>query len=457
MEQTKMNKMGSSPMLKLILSMSLPAMFSMLVQSLYNVVDSYFVSQISENALTAVSLAFPAQMLMISVAVGTGTGINSLVSRRLGEGKKDDADKAATHGIILGIVSWLVFALGGLFFTQTFFQMFTSNQAVTSLGGDYFYIVTVFSVGLFVEINLEKTLQATGNMIFPMVFQLIGAVTNIILDPILIFGYFGAPEMGVTGAAVATVAGQILSMIFALYICLFRKHDVHIGFKGFRLNGRTIRDIYAVGLPSMVMMSISSVLLTGMNFILIAFSETAVAVFGIYFKLQSFIFMPVFGLTQGIMPIMGYNYGAGNRKRLISALKIGSVIALIIMAIGTLIFLFLPEQMLQIFNASPQMLEIGVPALQIISLSFIPAALGITYSTLFQAVGMGGKSLIISILRQIVIILPVAYMLSHVNLNTLWYAFPIAELICLGASIVFYIIANNQRFKHLTPIRQDQQ
>lgn len=429
------NKMGTEPVLKLILTMSLPAIFSMLVQSLYNVVDSFFVAKISENALTAVSYAAPAQMLMISVAVGTGIGINSLVSRRLGQGRQKDADNAATHGLLLGIVSWVLFALLGFFFSGMFVNAMTSNEEIVQYGTQYLSIVMIASVGLFVELVLEKTLQATGNMIYPMVFQLIGAVTNIILDPIFIFGLLGVPKFGVAGAAIATVIGQFLSMLFALYVVFCKKHRVHIGFKGFQFHGRTVKDIYAVGFPSMLMQSIGSVLIAAMNLILGTFTETAVAVYGIYFKLQSFVFMPVFGLTHGVLPIMGYNYGAGNRKRLMQALKYGCIIALIIMTLGVLAFLFFTKELLMIFDASENMLEIGIPALRIIASCFIPAAIGILFSTLFQAIGMGGKSLLISILRQIVILLPAALLLSRIGLVYVWGAFPIAETVSLVASI----------------------
>lgn len=438
MEQVKPNKMGSAPLRRLILSMSLPAMFSMLVQSMYNVVDSYFVAKISENALTAVSIASPVQMLMISVGVGTSIGINSLVSRRLGEGKFQDADRAATHGILLGILNWVIFALLGVFLSNFFFESMTSNPEIIDMGSQYVYIVTIFSMGMFIEVNTEKTLQATGNMIYPMVFQLIGAVTNIVLDPIFIFGLLGMPAMGIAGAAIATVAGQILAMIVSTIIIFTRSHKVHITFKGFRLNWNTIRDIYAVGFPSMIMQSIGSVLITIMNLILGGFNDTAIAVYGVYFKLQSFVFMPVFGLTHGVMPIMGYNFGAGNRKRLLSTLKIGCVIALMILGIGMVIFMVFPEQLLGIFDASEQMLEIGIPALRTIALSFLGAALGILFSTLFQAVGKGTFSLIISVLRQLVIIVPAAVLLSQIGLRYVWFAFPIAELLSLAASILLF-------------------
>ncbi len=453
MKQISENKMGSAPLLPLILSMSLPAMFSMLVQSLYNVVDSYFVAKVSQDALTAVSLAYPIQMLMISVSVGTGTGLNSLISRRLGEQRKEEAESAATHGVVLGLFSWIVFALIGIFGTKAFFHAFTDDSVVSSMGCSYLYIVTICSFGVFIEMNFEKTLQATGNMIYPMISQLIGAVTNIILDPIMIFGLLGFPKMGVAGAAVATVIGQIFAMIFVTYIALAKSHAIHISFKNFKIKWSTIRNIYAVGIPAMIMQAIGSVLLTAMNLILISFHQTAVAVYGVYFKLQSFVFMPVFGLSQGLMPIMGYNFGAGSKKRLLGTLKIGSLIALVIMLLGTAVFMVFPDKLLNIFEADALMLEVGIPALRTISLCFPAAAFGIIFSTLFQAVGKGSYSLTISVLRQLVIIVPVAYLLSKLGLNYVWYAFPIAEVFSLLASIVLFAVLNGKVLKNLHSVK----
>lgn len=442
MEQTKAlkeNKMGQAPMLKLILSMGLPAMFSMLVQALYNIIDSVFVAQISKEAFTAVSLAFPVQTLMIAVAVGTGIGINSVVSRRLGENKKDEASKAATHGLFLGLGSGLIFAVLGICFTKMFFQAFTDNQTILDMGCSYTYIVTILSFGCFTQINIEKTLQATGNMIFPMLFQLAGAITNIILDPIMIFGLLGFPKMGIAGAAIATVTGQMVAFTFSLIVLHVKKHDVHMSFRGFRFNWKTVKDIYAVGIPSIIMQAIGSVLTTLMNGILITFGDVAVNVLGAYFKIQSFVFMPVFGLTQGLMPIMGFNYGAKKRERLVSALKIGMIIAFIIMAIGTLLFMIFPSQLLSMFNADEEMLSIGCVALRLISLCFIPAAIGITCSTFFQAIGIGSKSLILSVLRQLVILLPAAYLLAQFGVNYVWLSFPIAEGVALIIAIFLTI------------------
>lgn len=452
MEQIKQNKMGIAPIPKLIVSMSLPAMFSMLVQALYNIIDSMFVAQLGESALTSVSLAFPVQTLMIAVAVGTGIGINSLVSRRLGERRREEASRAATHGLLLAIFSSLVFALLGLTLTQIFFQAFTDNQTVLQMGCDYTYVVTIFSFGMMIEIGLEKTLQATGNMIYPMLFQLSGAVINIILDPIFIFGKFGVPALGVRGAAVATVIGQIASMVFAVVVIIVKKHEVHISFRNFKFKWRTVKEIYAVGFPSIIMQSIMAFLVTMLNTILISFSEAAVSVLGVYYKLQSFVFMPVFGLTHGVLPIIGYNYGAGNKKRLLSALRLGTLIAACIMTVGTVLFLAIPDKLLMIFNASPQMLEIGVPALRIISICFIPAAVDILFSTFFQGVGMGFKSLIVSIMRQLVVILPAAYLLSKIGLGYTWYAFPIAEVVSLVLGGIFFWTTYRSKIRNLRPI-----
>lgn len=449
METIKENKMASTPMLKLIISMSLPSMFSMLIQALYNVVDSVYVSYSSQSALTAVSLAFPVQMLLIAVAVGTGIGINSLVSRRLGEKRFDEANSAATHGVLLAVISWAVFVILGLIFINPYFSMLDASAEVKNMSVIYTNIVIYASLGCFLEVNLEKTLQATGNMIYPMLFQIVGAVTNIILDPIFIFGYLGVPAMGTTGAAAATVTGQIVSMIFALVITFTKSHDVHITFRRFKINRTIIKDIYVVGVPSIIMQAIGSVLTTALNWILIGFSEAAVSVFGIYFKLQSFVFMPVFGLMHGVMPIMGYSYGAQNKKRLISALKYGIVIAVSIMAVGMLIFMLIPDKLLMMFNATEEILQIGIPALRIISLCFLAAAVGIMFSTMFQAIGIGINSLIISLLRQIVILLPAAFLLSKVSLDAVWYAFIIAEAVSLIASFILYKIVYKTRIKEL--------
>lgn len=435
------NRMGTEKMMPLIFSMALPAMFSMLAQALYNIVDSYFVSQVSEKALSAVSLAFPIQNLQIAFAVGTAVGVTSLISRRLGQGRHREAGTAAVHGIFLGIFTSLIFALYGAFFTTPFFQMFESDPEIVHMGDQYISVCCIFSFGCFVSVMLEKILQATGNMIWPMVFQLVGAVTNIVLDPVFIFGYFGMPALGVTGAAVATVAGQIVSMIVCIIVIAHRNNEVEIHFKGFRFEWDSIKNIYAVGLPAIVMQAIGTVMNIAMNAILSGFSTTAYTVFGLYFKLQSFVFMPVFGLTQGLLPIMGYNYGAKNKKRLMSALKDGCLIAFVIMLLGMLVFLLLPDKLLGIFNPSDHLLELGIPALRIICSCFLFAALGIVSSTLFQAVGKGVYSLIVSLMRQLVVLVPAAWLLAAITeqVHAVWWAFPIAESFSLAASIIFFL------------------
>lgn len=445
----KSTKMGTKPILPLIISMSLPAMFSMFIQSMYNIIDSMYVSQIGMEALTALSLAFPIQTLLIAFAVGTSIGVNSLVSRRLGEGRYDEASSAATHGVVLAFFTWILFAILGIFLTRPFFELFSDNPTVISMGCDYVSIVMIFSFGIFIQIVLEKTLQATGNMIFPMFFQLTGAITNIILDPILIFGMYGFPKLGVKGAAIATVIGQIFALIFSIIVIFTRKHSIKISFKNFKLDTKIVKEIYTVGFPSIVMQSIGSLLVGSLNAILATFSEAAVSVLGVYYKLQSFIFMPVFGLTQGVMPIMGYNYGAKNKKRLLKTLKIGCIISSVIMATGTAIFMLFPESLLNIFNASAELKEIGVPALRIISMCFMGAALGILFSTLFQAVGVGFYSLIVSVLRQLAVILPVAYAMSKIGLVYVWYAFPIAEIVSFIISILLFKRLFELRIKNL--------
>lgn len=439
-EISQQNPMGTAPMLPLIIKMAVPSMFSMLVQALYNIVDSIFVSMISSQALAAVSLVFPVQNLIIGVAVGTGVGLNSLVSRRLGEQNQKSADLAATHGIVLGIVTGAAFALFALMFTKPFFRLFSEDPALVDLAVQYGEVVLICSFSVFISVNLEKILQATGNVIDPMKIMLIGTITNLVLDPIMIFGLLGCPAMGVRGAAIATVIGQFFSMLFALWVSVDKRrtHRVKISLNGFRLHWRTVGDIYKVGLPSIIMQSIGSVMVAGLNMILINFSEAAVSVLGIYFKLQSFVFMPVFGLTSGIMPIMGYSYGARSRKRLMDALWYGLGIAAAIMVIGTILFVLLPAQFLGIFNADSELLRIGIPALRIISMSFIPAAAGIMISTIFQAVGMGVQSLMISVMRQILIILPMAVWLSQFGVGYVWLSLPAAELVAFVVAIILF-------------------
>ncbi len=428
------NKMGYMPVRPLMISMSLPAIISMTINALYNIVDSYFVARISEDALTAVSIIMPLQMMIIAVGVGTGVGINSLISRRLGARRQEDADKAATTGILLGVCNWLVFMLVGLLLPGAFLSAYAQpGTYIYEAAAKYLMIVFCGSFFIFVQVNIEKILQATGNMKAPMICSMSGAITNVILDPIMIFGLLGFPKLGVVGAAIATVIGQVVG--FTIGVCILfggKNHLVNIKFRGFRPESRIIKEIYQVGLPSIIMQSIASVMNVLYNMILVAYSTTAVAVLGVYFKIQSFVFMPVFGLNQGVLPIIGFNYGARNKERVKEARKEGIRFALIFMVIGLILFQAIPDKLLLIFDASPKMLEYGVPALRIISLNFIPAAFGIMNGTVFQATGHGVYSLICSFIRQLVGIVPFAYLLAKIGGVTLsWFSFPIGEVLGL--------------------------
>ncbi|MEG2481659.1 MAG: MATE family efflux transporter, partial [Clostridia bacterium] len=383
------NKMGVMPVNKLLLNMSLPMVVAMLVQALYNVVDSVFVSRISEDALTAVSLAFPLQNLMIAVAVGTGVGINALLSRSLGEKNQERVNQTASNGIFLAVLSWLLFLVVGLFFVKPFFASQTQNLVIREHGEAYLSICCIFSFGLFGQIAFERILQSTGRTVLTMISQSIGALINIVLDPILIFGYFGFPKMGVTGAAVATVFGQIFAMCLSVYLNHKKNHDVVMHLRGFRPNGEVIKRIFAVGLPSIIMQSIGSVMTFCINQILLAFTSTAAAVFGVYFKLQSFIFMPVFGLNNGMVPIISYNYGARRKERIEKTIVLSMLYAEGIMVIGFLLFQFAPVPLLKLFNASDDMLLIGTQALSTISWHFLIAGLCIVAGSVFQALGNG--------------------------------------------------------------------
>lgn len=459
MEAVKENKMGVLPVKKLLVTMALPIMISMLVQALYNVVDSVFVGQYSENAFAAVSLAFPVQMLIIAVAVGTGVGMNSLVSRRLGEKKFGDANEGVSAGIFLGIISWIGFAVFGIFFSQMFFDAFTTGieggTEIAAMGTQYVLICTVFSFGVFIQITCERIMQSTGVTIYNMITQITGAVINIILDPILIFGLGPFPEMGAAGAAIATVIGQVAAMLISLYFVNKKIKEVKIKMRGFRPKKRIIGEIYKVGIPSIVMQAITSVMIVGFNFILVYFyapdvSAAAVSVLGAYFKLQSFIFLPVLGLTNGLIPIVAYNYGARYKQRITDVIRFATFLAVIIMIAGMVVFQLFPEALLQMFNATPTMLELGVQALRIISLCFAFAGVGIVFSSVFQAVGNGVLSMIVSLCRQLVVILPAAYLLSLFgSVNDVWYAFPIAECVSLVLSIFFFRYVGRKYIKPL--------
>ena len=444
------NKMGTMPVNKLLVSMSLPMIASMLVQALYNVVDSVFVAQISENALTAVSLAFPIQSLMIAVSSGTCVGINALLSRSLGEKRQKEANLSAVNGVFLAFVSYLVFALMGIFGSHLFFASQTENREIVEFGTQYLTICLIFSFGIFMEMTFERIMQSTGRTIYSMVTQGTGAIINIILDPIMIFGLFGFPRLGIRGAAIATVTGQIIAMILAVWFNHKKNRDVQLSFKGFKPDGRIIAKIYEVGVPSIVMQSIVSIMTFGMNKILIMFSETAVSVLGIYFKLQSFIFMPIFGLNNGVIPIVAYNYGAGHKKRIMDTIKLSTFIAVGIMLIGLIIFQVFPEGLLKLFNASDHMLEVGVPALRIISTSFLFAGYCIILGYVFQALGNGVYSLIVSVARQLLCILPLAYVFARVaGLHAVWYSFPLAELISVTLTTILFRRIYVKKLKNL--------
>ncbi len=450
MEQTKENKMGTMPVNKLLVTMSLPMVISMIVQALYNIVDSIFVSRLSEDALTAVSMAFPMQNLMISVAVGTGVGINAMLSRALGEKKFEAANKTAENGIFIEVLGYVLFLLIGIFVTKPFFLAQAGAGDIANMGIEYTRICLLMSFGIFMQIGFERILQSTGRTIFTMITQSTGAIINIILDPILIFGLFGMPKMGVAGAAIATVTGQICAAILAITFNLTKNPDVHISFKGFKPQIIFVKNILSVGIPSIIMSSVGSAMTFGMNKILITFSSTAVAVFGVYFKLNSFVFMPVFGLNNGMVPIVSYNYGAQNKKRLTKTIKLAIMYAVCIMFIGIMLFQFIPDVLLRLFDASDHMLEIGIPALRVISLSFAFAGICIVISSSLQALGHGFLSMMISITRQLIILLPSAYILAKFGgIHAVWWSFNIAEIASLTLSVLFFKHMYNKIIKHL--------
>lgn len=434
---TQENKMGTMPVNKLLISMSLPMIISMLVQAMYNIVDSVFVAQISENALTAVSLAFPLQNLMIAFAGGTAVGVNALLSRSLGEKNQDHVNQTAVNSVFIFLVTAVIFMIAGLTLSNLFFNVQTTNTEIVNAGTQYSMIVVGCSIGLFCQFLFERLLQATGRTLFTMVTQGLGAIINIILDPIFIFGLCGFPKMGVAGAALATITGQIIACLLALFFNLKFNHDIHFKFKRFRPNAHIVKQIYSVGIPSIIMQSIGSVMTFGMNTILITFSTTATAVFGVYFKLQSFVFMPVFGLNNGMIPIIAYNLGAKQKKRMFDTIKLAMIYATGMMIIGVIFFETIPQTLLGFFNASEAMIKIGTPALRIIAIHFIFAGFSIVCSATFQAVGKGTYSLLTSFIRQLLVLLPCAYVLSLTgNLDLIWLCFPIAEIFSAVTSFI---------------------
>ena len=430
--------MGIMPENKLLISMAVPMMLSMLVQALYNVVDSIFVAKISEDALTAVSLAFPVQNLLIALGTGTGVGINAMLSKSLGEKNQKLANKVAHNGILLMMFSAIACALFGIFGSRWFFTTQTDDLVLIEYGTQYLTIVMACSFGIFGQFITERLLQATGRTTLSMYTQLLGAVTNLILDPILIFGWFGLPAMGITGAAVATVIGQIISACFGLWLNIKKNPEIQLNVKELVPDGAVIKKIYSVGVPSIIMGSIGSVMTYGFNQILMGFSSTATAVFGVYFKLQSFFFMPVFGLNNGMVPIIAYNYGAKKKDRMLRTMKLAMIYAVSILFVGLLVMQIFPAQLFSLFEASEDMLAIGIPALRIISIHFLFAGFCIISGSTFQALGNGVTSMIVSIARQLVVLLPVAYLLSLTgNLNLIWLSFPIAELMSMALSGIF--------------------
>lgn len=437
MEEAKQNPMGTKSISSLIFTMGCPPIISMFVQSMYNIIDSIFVAKLGENALTAVSLAAPIQYCILAVSVGVGIGMNSYISRSLGANNIDEANNTVTHSMILSFIHSLLFIILGLLFIQPFFRAFTDSEEIFTLGCNYTYIVVLLSFGLFFQITFEKIFQATGNTLMPTISQAIGAIANIILDPIFIFGYFGVPKLGVTGAAIATIIGQMISFLILLVFFIKSDSMLKMDLKRFKFEFHIIKEIYAVGIPSALMISISSLLTIVLNFVLVKFSNTAVSVYGIYYRLQTFIAMPVNGLVQGMRPIVGYNYGAKSRDRIFEALKISLMVSFTIMLIGFLLFMFMPRQLMSMFSASENMMNLGVQALRIISLGFLFSAFSLIISAMYESIGKGTYSLVISLLRQCVIIIPVCMIFyKSIGLTGIWITLPVSEIVaaiaCLG-------------------------
>ena len=438
MEVQTENKMGTMPINKLLVNISLPMVVSMLVQALYNIVDSVFVAQIDEYALTAVSLAFPLQNFMIAVAAGTGVGVNALLSKRLGEQRLDEANLAAGNSVFLAGCNYLLFLLIGIGFSDFYFRVQTDIPEIIAYGKIYMFICTACSFGLFGQFCFERLLQATGRTVCTMITQTTGAVLNLIFDPILIFGWFGFPKMGIAGAAAATVFGQIAAMFFGFYYNQKKNKEIRLSVSAIRPQKATLQQIYAVAVPAILMQSIGSVMTFFMNKILLGFTSTAAAVFGVYFKLQSFIFMPVFGMNNGLIPIVAYNFGAGYRERIVKVMKSSMAAAVVIMLAGLITAELIPEQLLLLFNASEQMLTIGVFALRVLSLCYIFAGVSIVASGLFQGLGKSVYSLVLSVIRQLVILIPAAYLLSLTGrLEAVWFSVPLAEIASLLVTLLY--------------------
>lgn len=431
------NKMASAPVGTLLLKMSLPLMLSMILEAFYNVVDSLFISHYSENALTALSLAFPIQLLIVSITVGTAVGINALLSRMLGEKDQQGVNSVAINGIFLAVLTYVVFLLFGLFFTNAYFSSQTSDPEIRKLGVDYLSICLIFSFGAVGQITFQRLLQSTGKTTLSMVSQLVGAAVNIILDPILIFGMLGAPRMGVTGAALATVIGQAIALLIAVYFNLSKNKEIQFHLRGYRPDGKIIREIYRIGFPAIIMQSLNSVMSFGVNFILIPLSSTAVAAFGIYVKIMNFVFMPVYGLGNGVIAMTAFNYGAGSKKRIDSTIKAGMVYASVVMLLGTGVIELFSGNILMMFGASDELAEISITCLRVISLSYIFVAFTTISQGVCQALGNGVYSLVIALLRIVIVLLPVLYLFSLVfPLAQIWWAFMIAEITSAAVGVV---------------------
>ena len=442
-EEKKENIMGTLGITRLIMKMSLPLMISMLIQALYNIVDSMFVARVSETALTAVSLAFPLQNLLIAFGVGTGVGMASYLSRKLGEKDTETATKAAGNGITLAVITWILFAILGLTIVKPFMALFTDDAELLGLSTSYSEIVMIFSFFMLLSMMNERILQGTGDSFSSMLSQMTGAITNIILDPVFIFVF----KMGVNGAAIATVIGQAVGCTVSLYFVIRNKY-IKIKPQHLKLEKRMVASIYSVGAPTIITNSIGAVMTGAMNAILIGFSTTAVSVFSVYFKLQSFVFMPIFGLSSGMVPIIAYNYGARKKKRVMSTIYIGTIIAIGIMVVGTIVFNLFPEVLLSLFSATEEMYRLGVPALRIISLCFVSAAISIGLGSSFQATGYGIGTMIVSISRQLLVLIPTAYIMAKlVGINGVWFSFIIAEGVGLAVSLILFIKVYRTRIK----------
>lgn len=445
--------MGYVPIPQLITKMALPAIFSMLIQALYNVVDSIFVSRVSEGALTAVTLAFPMQIIVIAAFVGLATGMNSAISRKLGAKDKEQAVQVAEHGVLIGIVLYIIVALAGIFIAPKVFQGFTENPQIIEYGISYIQIVMIFSFGSIMNHAGMSIFRGTGEMVKPMIAQTMGAVINMILDPILIFGWFGLPAMGVRGAAIATVTAQIISMLFIWLQIFAGKSILKLNLKKFRLRMNIIRQIVSVGLPSTVMQALGSVMLFALNYILSRFGDSAIAVMGVYFRIQSLVFMPVFGLNIGTMPVVGYNYGARNKERILSAVKFSTMMAVIFTTMCMVIIQLIPDKLLMLFDASPAMMQIGIPAFRRISIIFPFAAVSIVLSTTFQGLGKAYHSLIIAMIRQLVILLPVGFYLAQFNdINLFWSSFWAADILGTCLTVVLFLHVYRRNVKTLEPL-----